>query len=186
MGWDVTANSRENRQGCLIERFHTLTDLSLLLLGFTTRRNSSYVLLCFFRSSRTKALCKEDDFDGELDRNIVAKLMQMLNGVNRQKFTLHFTVKEKFLRYGLLSFQVNSITQIHTKTNVNTSSNNKEPEDKDMDNTNESDKRTDTPSSAKEHEGPSKIAASKNGSQGTSKKPSKRDRTEANKSTSAK
>ena len=33
-------------------------------------------------------------------------------------------------------------------------------------------KGTDTPSSAKEHEGPSKIAtASKNGSQGTSKKP---------------
>ncbi|XP_037425003.1 uncharacterized protein LOC119289945 [Triticum dicoccoides] len=57
-----------------------------------------------------------------------------------KKFTLPFTLNEKGLHYGQLSFHVNNTS---TKTSVqaskvNTIGNDKEPEDRDMDNSNES------------------------------------------------
>jgi hypothetical protein len=35
-----------------------------------------------------------------------------------QKLTLNFTVNEKGLQYGQISFQVNSVQKVHMKTNV--------------------------------------------------------------------
>jgi len=118
----------------------------------------------FFASVAEQAIGKrlEVIMRGASDRpfDVPAKISALIS----KKFTIHFTVNEKGLHYGQLSFQVNSITQVHTKTNVfefnklsagssststeaslqaikvNTTSKDKQAENTDRGSTNESDK----------------------------------------------